>query len=96
MPLRSPTPPLERAPAPPGARVAREPGAGRQRASEFLAAHGAQVVLDPVVDASAQGGVASVRIGGHAVSLLPLFVLPITARSSGPVEAFSPIAGGLR
>jgi Flp pilus assembly protein TadG len=78
------------------ARLTGDAGAGRQRASEFLATHGAQVVLDPVVDAAARGGVASVRISGHAVTLLPLFVLPITARSSGPVEAFTPIVGAAR
>jgi len=72
------------------ARLTGDPGAGRQRASDFLAAHGAQVVLDPVVDASAGGGVASVRVSGRAVSLLPMFVLPITASSSGPVEVFTP------
>ncbi|HVW30990.1 MAG TPA: TadE/TadG family type IV pilus assembly protein [Acidimicrobiia bacterium] len=78
------------------ARLTGDPGAGRQRASDFLAAHGAQVVLDPVVDASTRGGVASVRISGHAVKLLPLFVLPISASSSGPIESFSPIAGVTR
>jgi len=77
------------------ARLTGDPGAGRQRASDFLAAHGAQVVLDPVVDASAAGGVASVRVSGRAVSLLPMFVLPIAASSSGPVEVFTP-AGAAR
>ena len=75
------------------ARLTGDPGAGRQRASDFLAAHGGQVVLDPVVEASAGGGVAVVRVSGRAVSLLPLLVLPITASSSGPVEAFTSIAG---
>ena len=67
--------------------------AGRERAATFLATHGARIVLAPVVDAQATAGVASVIVRGQAVSVVPGVRLAVTARSSGPVEAFVPAAG---
>jgi TadE-like protein len=75
-------------------RLVGHPDAGRERAATFLSAHGAKAVLAPVVDAKTVAGVASVVVSGQAVSVVPGLHLAVTARSSGPVEAFVPAGGG--
>ena len=75
-------------------RLAGDPDAGRERAAAFLSTHGARIVLAPVVDARATAGVASVMVSGQAVSVVPGLHLSVTARSSGPVEAFVPAGAG--
>jgi len=75
-------------------RLVGDPDAGRERAATFLSRHGSKIVLGPVVDAQATAGVASVMVRGQAVSVIPGLRLAVTARSSGPVEAFVPVGGG--
>ena len=75
-------------------RLAGDADAGRERAATFLASHGAKIVLAPVVDAQVAAGVASVMVRGGAVSVVPGVHLAVTARSSGPVEAFVPAGDG--
>ena len=76
-----------------GARALRLSGdreIGRERATTFLERHGAEIVLDPAVEAESRGGTASVEVSGHAVTLLPGVSFPVRGHSSGPVERFSP------
>ena len=75
-------------------RLVGDPDAGRERAATFLSSHGAKIVLEPVVDAKATAGVASVVVRGQAVSVIPGLRVGVTAQSSGPVEAFVPVGGG--
>jgi hypothetical protein len=72
-------------------RLSGAPKAGEEQAASFLRQHGAQVVLDPAVGAETRGGVGSVEVTGHAVTLIPGLSLPVRGFSSGPVEAFDPV-----
>ncbi len=72
-------------------RLSGEPESGRERAATFLKRHGAEIVLDPVVDAEAGTDTASVEVSGHAVTLVPGVSFPVRGHSSGPVEGFTPV-----
>ncbi len=72
-------------------RLSGESQIGRERATSFLERHGAEIVLDPIVDAGSWGGTASVEVSGHAVTLLPGLSFPVRGHSSGPVEDFTPV-----
>ena len=65
--------------------------AGRVRAETFLADHGGDVVLDPVVTASAPSpGHVAVEIRARSLSLLPFVPGPVIVQSAqGPVERFT-------
>jgi Flp pilus assembly protein TadG len=49
---------------------------------------GADIVGDPTVTVTRTGGVATVRVSAHAVSILPGLSLRVVETSSGPVEQF--------
>jgi Flp pilus assembly protein TadG len=78
-----------------GARAARaEDGsaeAGSDRARAFIRGTGAQVLLGPRVDVSRGSDVATVKVSGQAVSIVPLpFDLPVNEKATQTVERFRP------
>ena len=86
---------LAQAAAAEGVATARSYGAtldaGRDRAQVFLADHADDLVLDPVVTASAaSAGHVEVQVRGHSLSLLPFVAGPVVVQSAqGPVERFT-------
>lgn len=67
------------------------PTAGVERAQQFVADHGADTLLEPVVTATAPAaGLVSVSVSGRALSVLPGLPGIVVAQSaSGPVERFT-------
>ena len=75
-----------------GVRSARIEGstadAGRTRAIEFLRVSGPTIIQDPAVTASRDADTATVEVRGHAVTVVPGFSLPVSAKATSPVERF--------
>jgi len=72
-------------------RLSGQVASGRAQAELFLQQHGAQMVLEPVVGARSDGGLASVDVSGRAVTVLPGLSFPVHGHSAGPVEAFTAV-----
>jgi Flp pilus assembly protein TadG len=79
-----------------GAETARiEAGTDRQgsaMANTAIAQLGANLLVDPSVSVSRNGGVVTVNVSGSAQGLVPFLSLPVHATAAGPVERFLPPA----
>lgn len=65
------------------------PTAGDAAARSFLERLGGGVVTGAQVTSTVTpAGVAEVRVAGRASSILPFFSLPVSAQSTGPVQAY--------
>lgn len=75
-----------------GARAARAQGAtaedGRVRAQNYIGQIGPDLVSAPVIEVDRSVDEVTVRIRGHAVTILPGLPLSVTATSAGPIERF--------
>lgn len=75
-----------------GARAARAHGGseedGRARALGYIEQIGPDLVSAPAVEVDRGVDIASVRIRGQAVNIVPGLALRVTAVSAGPVERF--------
>lgn len=67
--------------------------AGQARANAYLARLGADVLLGETVAVTRTADVASVRVTGTALRVVPFLSLPIDEISEGPVERFRPDTG---
>lgn len=75
-----------------GVRAARAEGSlaqdGKARAEEFLAATGASIIDQPVIDVSRDAQRATVRVSGTAVAVIPGIRLAVLAQAVSPTEEF--------
>lgn len=77
-----------------GARAARAAGAtdadGERRARQILDTLGSTAVTDRSVSVARDGRYVTVTVTGNAPPVVPGLVLPVSATSTSPIEAFRP------